>query len=61
MNDSKGAEREGKEEDEGDRLKNSCISSCPVGWIFKSPQPSKRNMMPEIISPLFPLQAEDRL
>ena len=35
--------------------------ACPVGWIFKSPQPSKRNMMPEIISPLFPLQAEDRL
>ena len=33
MNDSKGAEREGKEEDEGDRLKNSCISSCLPCWL----------------------------
>lgn len=62
VNDSKGAERAGKEEDEGDRLKNSCISSHLPYWLdFQSPQPSKSNMMPEIISPLFALQAEDRL
>jgi len=33
VNDSKGAESEGKEEDEGDRLKNSCISSCLPYWL----------------------------
>ena len=33
MNNSKGAERKGKEEDEGDRLKNSCISSGVPCWL----------------------------